>query len=113
MMTRYFSAITPQQAPAPSARQASKLGAHTALTIAQFRNCGTSHSSTAPISTVAIVVFQSASKLARAQATGPSVLTGAGRGAIGAKVFDFRVWLISALLDRRTVVIPIHQNGGG
>ena len=79
MMTRYFSVITPQQAPCPSAaRQAFRSGAHTACTTAQLKSCGTTQSSSAPSTTVPVAVFQSANRLLRSHASHPLGVSGGG-----------------------------------
>jgi hypothetical protein len=105
MISRYFSVITPQQAPMPRAAwHCSALATTTALKMAQFSNCGISHTARPSITMVATELGRLPNRLRRIQGTRPSVLTGAGRGSMETKVV-----VISSLLDRRAGVVPIHD----
>ncbi len=86
-MSRPFSAMTPQQAPAwPIARQAALSGWTTALSTAQSTSGGSSRTSSASTMRVPSVFFQSLNRLRLSHGSTPSVATGGGRLGIATNV---------------------------
>jgi len=76
-----------QQAPTPrAAEQVSALGCSTAENTAQFRKPGRYHSARPSSTTVVTLLCQLPNRLDRSQGSRPSVLIGAGRGAMGSNV---------------------------
>ncbi len=95
MISRYFSLITPQQAPTPGARHSSGLVVRVAAKNTQLRNLGRYIASNTPTTIVVKLLCQLPKRFARSHGTRPSERTGAGRAGLNWKTVTSLIRLSS------------------